>query len=325
MRRITYRKALNEALHEEMARDERVILMGQDVALYGGIFKVSEGLLNRFGSERVKDTPLSESAIIGGGVGAAITGTRPICELMLADFVGVCMDEIINKAGKWKYMHGGHVNVPMVIRAPLGAKGGGGAEHSQCPEAYFLHAPGLKLVMPSTPYDAKGLLKSAIRDDDPVIFFEHKLLYDVEGEVPEEEYTVPLGSAKVVREGEDITIVATSLMVQKSLLAADILQAKGIEAEVIDLRSLVPLDTKTLFASVQKTSYVAIVHEASKRGGSGAEISAILAEELFFSLKGPILRIGAPDVPIPFSAALEKEYLPNEEKIAEVILESRGY
>jgi pyruvate/2-oxoglutarate/acetoin dehydrogenase E1 component len=320
MRKITYRQALNEAIYEEMDRDVTVFVMGEDVALYGGIFKVTEGLLDKFGQDRVRDTPLSETAIIGGGVGAAITGMRPICELMLADFVSVCFDEIINKAAKWKYMHGGVQNVPLVIRAPIGAKGGGGAEHSQSPEAFFLHAPGLKVVLPSTPYDAKGLLKSAIRDDDPVIFFEHKLLYSMEGEVPEEEYTIPLGSADVKREGTDVTVVATSLMVNKALSAAELLKDKGISAEVLDLRSLVPLDKEAIFGSVRKTGRLVIVHEAGKRGGSGAEISAIVSENIFDSLKAPVKRVAAPDVPIPYSCVLEKEYLPNEEKIINTVI-----
>jgi len=321
MRMITYRQALNEAIYEEMDRDVTVFVMGEDVALYGGIFKVTEGLLDKFGQDRVRDTPLSETAIIGGGVGAAITGMRPICELMLADFVSVCFDEIINKAAKWKYMHGGVQNVPLVIRAPIGAKGGGGAEHSQSPEAFFLHAPGLKVVLPSNPYDAKGLLKSAIRDDDPVIFFEHKLLYSMEGEVPEEEYTIPLGSADVKREGTDVTVVATSLMVNKALSAAELLKDKGISAEVLDLRSLVPLDKEAIFGSVRKTGRLVIVHEAGKRGGSGAEISAIVSESIFDSLKAPVKRVAAPDVPIPYSCVLEKEYLPNEEKIINTVIE----
>jgi len=320
MRKITYRQALNEAIYEEMTRDVKVFVMGEDVALYGGIFKVTEGLLDKFGPDRVRDTPLSETAIIGGGVGAAITGMRPICELMLADFVSVCFDEIVNKAAKWKYMHGGVPNVPLVIRAPIGAKGGGGAEHSQSPEAFFLHAPGLKVVLPSTPYDAKGLLKSAIRDDDPVIFFEHKLLYSMEGEVPEEEYTIPLGSADVKREGTDVTVVATSLMVSKALSAAEILKDKGISTEVLDLRSLVPLDKNAIFDSVRKTGRLVIVHEAGKRGGSGAEISAIVSENIFDSLKAPVKRVAAPDVPIPYSYVLEKEYLPNEEKIINTVI-----
>jgi len=320
MRKITYRQALNEAIYEEMTRDVKVFVMGEDVALYGGIFKVTEGLLDKFGPDRVRDTPLSETAIIGGGVGAAITGMRPICELMLADFVSVCFEEIVNKAAKWKYMHGGVPNVPLVIRAPIGAKGGGGAEHSQSPEAFFLHAPGLKVVLPSTPYDAKGLLKSAIRDDDPVIFFEHKLLYGMEGEVPEEEYTIPLGSADVKREGTDVTVVATSLMVSKALSAAEILKDKGISTEVLDLRSLVPLDKNAIFDSVRKTGRLVIVHEAGKRGGSGAEISAIVSENIFDSLKAPVKRVAAPDVPIPYSYVLEKEYLPNEEKIINTVI-----
>ncbi|MBC7325641.1 MAG: alpha-ketoacid dehydrogenase subunit beta, partial [Moorella sp. (in: Bacteria)] len=249
MRRITYCQALREALQEEMERDIRVFLMGEDVGIYGGNFKVSQGLIDKFGEERVRDTTLAETAIIGAGVGAAITGMRPVCEIMLADFVGVCFDEIYNKAGKWKYMHGCEVNVPIVIRTPMGCRGGGGAEHSQCPEALFLHGPGLKIALPSTPYDAKGLLKAAIRDDDPVVFFEHKLLYDLEGEVPEEEYLVPLGQAAIRREGRDVTILAYSLMVHKALAAAQELAAEGIEAEVVDLRTLVPLDVETILAS----------------------------------------------------------------------------
>lgn len=229
MREISYRDALNEALKEEMERDETVFVMGEDVGKFGGLFGVTRGLFERFGPERVRDTPLSETAIIGAAVGAAAAGQmRPVCELMLADFVGVCIDEIYNKAGKWKYMHSGVTNISMVIRAPMGARGGGGSEHSQCPEALFMHGPGLKMLVPSTPYDAKGMLKSAIRDDDPVLFFEHKLLYGLKGEVPEEEYLVPIGKASVRREGKDVTILAYSLMVHKALEAAEKLQTEGI-------------------------------------------------------------------------------------------------
>ncbi|MEW5920572.1 MAG: pyruvate dehydrogenase complex E1 component subunit beta, partial [Bacillota bacterium] len=282
MREISYVEALNEALKEEMERDETVFMMGQDVGKFGGIFGVTKGLYERFGPERVKDTPLSETAIIGAAVGAAAAGQmRPVCELMLADFVGVCIDEIYNKAGKWKYMHGGAPNISLVIRAPMGAKGGGGAEHSQCPEALFMHGPGLKMLVPSTPYDAKGLLKSAIRDDDPVLFFEHKLLYNTKGEVPAEEYVAPIGKAATRREGRDVTILAYSLMVHKALEAAALLEAEGISAEVIDLRSLIPLDEETILDSVAKTGRAVIVHEANKRGGVGAEISALIAEKGF--------------------------------------------
>ena len=316
MREITYAEALNEALREEMERDDTVFIMGQDVGKFGGIFGVTKGLYEKFGQKRVRDTPLSESAIIGGAVGAAAAGgMRPVCELMLADFVGVCVDEIYNKAGKWKYMHGGIPDISIVVRAPMGAKGGGGSEHSQCPEALFMHGTGLKMLVPSTPYDAKGLLKGAIRDNDPVVFFEHKLLYVLKGQVPADDYLVPIGKAAVRKEGTDVTILAYSLMVHKAIEAALTLEEQGISAEVIDLRSLIPLDLETIFTSVAKTGRVVIAHEANKRGGMGAEISAVISEQCFKELKGPIVRVAAPDVPIPFSPDLEQLYLPNAEKI----------
>jgi len=320
MREITYLEAIREALREEMRRDERVFIMGEDIAVYGGARGVTKGLLEEFGEERVRDTPLSETAIIGAGVGAALTGMRPICELQLFDFAGVCFDEIYNKAGKWRYMHGGEMKVPMVIRGPVGAMSGG-AEHSQCPEALFLHGPGLKLVLPSTPYDAKGLLKAAIRDDNPVLYFEHKRLYGMKGPVPEEEYIIPLGQADIKREGGDVTIIALSYMVHRALEAAANLAQEGIEAEVVDPRTLVPFDKEIVFQSVRKTGRVVIVHEANKRGGAGAEIAALIAEEIFDALRAPIKRVASPDVPIPFSPALERLYLPDVDRITKAVRE----
>ena len=316
MRKISFAQALNEALAQELERDPKVLLMGQDIADFGGIFGVTQGLLKKFGAHRVKDTPLSETAIIGGAVGAAITGfVRPVCELMLADFAAVCYDEIYNKAGKWMYMHGDNMPVPMVIRLPSGSKGGGGSEHSQCVEALFMHGAGLKIVAPSTPFDAKGLLKSAIRDDNPVLFMEHKLLYSQIGEVPEEDYLIPLGEANVVREGRDLSIISYSHMLYHCLEAADELSREGVEAEVIDLRSLLPWDQDCVFQSVRKTNRALVAHEDHRRMGIGAEISSCVHEECFEELKAPVARVGAQDTPIPFSPELEKLCLPGKDHV----------
>lgn len=326
MTTMTYAQALNLALREEMRRDHRVMVMGEDVAVFGGIFGVTAGLIDEFGPTRVRDTPLSETAIIGGGVGAAVTGlVRPVCDLMLADFASVCHDEIYNKAGKWMYMHGDVMPVPLVIRMPIGIRGGGGAEHSQCVESLFMHGPGLKLVAPSTPREARGLLKSAIRDDNPVLFFEHKKLYALEGDVPDSEETVPIGKAAVRRQGRDVTLISYAYMVLPVLEAADRLAEEGIDAEVIDLRSLVPMDEECLFASVRKTGRAVVIHEDSKRLGAGAEISSRIHEACFKDLKAPVIRVGAPDVPIPFSPPLEELYLPNVADIEEASKQSVSF
>ena len=322
MREITYRDALREALRDEMLRDETVFLLGEDIGRYWkGAFKVTKGLAEEFGDERVRDTPISESAIIGVAAGASITGMRPIAEIMFGDLSALAMDQIANQAAKLTYMFGGQTKVPLVIRMPFGAGVNVAAHHSQSLEAWFLHVPGLKIAMPSTPYDAKGLLKTAIRDDNPVMFFEHKLLYNIKGSVPEEEYTVPLGVADVKREGEDVTIVATLYMVHKSLAAAEELSNEGISVEVVDPRTLVPLDKQAIINSVKKTGRIVIVTEDCKTGGVSAEIAAVVAEEAIDYLDAPVKRVAEPDTPIPFSPPLERFVIPDEKKIIGAVKE----
>jgi len=322
LREITYRDALREALREEMLRDETVFLLGEDIGRYWkGAFKVTKGLAEEFGDERVRDTPISESAIIGVATGAAITGMRPIAEIMFGDLSALAMDQIANQAAKLTYMFGGQTKVPLVIRMPFGAGVNIAAHHSQSLEAWFMHVPGLKIAMPSTPYDAKGLLKTAIRDDNPVMFFEHKLLYSIKGPVPEEEYTVPLGVADVKRKGEDVTIVATLYMVNKSLAAAEELSNDGISVEVVDPRTLVPLDKQAIINSVKKTGRIVIVTEDCKTGGVSAEIAAVVAEEAIDYLDAPVKRVAEPDTPIPFSPPLERFVIPDEKKIIGAVKE----
>jgi pyruvate dehydrogenase E1 component beta subunit len=322
LREITYRDALREALQEEMLRDETVFLLGEDVGRYWkGAFKVTKGLAEEFGDERVRDTPISESAIIGVATGAAITGMRPIAEIMFGDLSALAMDQIANQAAKLTYMFGGQTKVPLVIRMPFGAGVNIAAHHSQSLEAWFMHVPGLKIAMPSTPYDAKGLLKTAIQDDNPVMFFEHKLLYSIKGPVPEEEYTVPLGVADVKRKGEDVTIVATLYMVNKSLAAAEELSKQGISVEVVDPRTLVPLDKQAIINSVKKTGRIVIVTEDCKTGGVSAEIAAVVAEEAIDYLDAPVKRVAEPDTPIPFSPPLERFVIPDEKKIIGAVKE----
>jgi pyruvate dehydrogenase E1 component beta subunit len=314
---LTYAGALNLALAEEMRRDGRVWLMGQDIGVMGGVFGVTRGLLDEFGEERVRDTAIVETFIVGGAAGAAMTGTVPVVELQFADFLFIAGDEVLNKLAKWRYMHGGRLQLPVVVRAPMGVLGGVGAEHSQCPEAMLLNTPGLKIAIPSTPADAKGLLKSAIRDPNPVIFLEHKGLYRVKADVPTDpEYLVPLGLASVARTGTDVTIVATGMMVGRSLEAAERLAAEGIEAEVVDPRTLVPFDLDTIALSVRKTAKVMVVHEAPRTGGAGAEIAARIQEELFFSLDAPVVRVAGADTPVPQSPLLEQAVIPSVEAIA---------
>jgi len=332
-RRLTIVEALREALREEMRRDERVILLGEDIGIkggFGGAFTVTLGLSEEFGSQRVLDTPISEAAIAGIATGAALGGLRPVADVQYADFLYLAMDQLANHAAKFRYMSGGKLSVPMVMRAPVGATTRG-AQHGQSLEAFFMHVPGLKVACPSTPYDAKGLLKTAIRLDDPVIFFEHKLLYgskgsrkesggiDVLGVVPEEEYLVPFGQAKILREGTDVTIVANLLMVHKSLLAAKSLAEAGIEAEVIDVRTLVPFDWQTLFDSVGKTGRLVIVEEDNLTGGWGAEVAARVADSCIGYLQGPIKRVAAPDTPVPFAPVMENYYIPSVERIVETV------
>ncbi|MFW6266020.1 MAG: alpha-ketoacid dehydrogenase subunit beta [Halanaerobiales bacterium] len=325
MSKITMRQALNDAIKEEMRRDDKAVVFGEDVAKMGGIQGVTKGLLEEFGGERVFDTPIAEATIIGASLGMALTGLRPITEFQFADFISIAFDEIFNKLGKWRYMHGGNFEVPVTLRLPVGAAGGAGAEHSQSPQALFMHSQGLYLVIPSNPSDAKGLLKQAIRNPNPVLFFEHKLLYDVEGEVEEGDYTIPFGEAVVKREGKDVTVVATAYQLQSALQAAEKLAEEGIDVEVIDPRTLIPLDKQTILESLNKTGRLVIAHEEPKRGGTGAELSAIIAEEAIFNLKAPIKRVAGPDVPIAQNLHLEKYYRPDVEEISAGIKEVMQY
>jgi pyruvate dehydrogenase E1 component beta subunit len=325
MREITYADAVREAMCEEMRRDENVFLMGEDIGVYGGAFGVSKGMLREFGAERVRETPISETAFVGAGVGAALMGMRPIVELMFSDFISVCIDQIINQAAKLRFMFGGAVSAPMVVRAAAGGGTGAAAQHSQSLESLYTNVPGLKVAAPSTPYDAKGLLKSAIRDNNTVIFLEQKKLYRVKGEVPEEEYTIPLGSADVKRAGNDVTIISYGRTAPMCLTAADKLAAEGVHAEVLDLRTLVPLDADAIEKSVKKTRRVVIVHESVEFSGFGAEIAArIAAGETFFHLDAPIKRVGARYCPIPFSPVLEASVFPTPERIESAVRETLG-
>ncbi|HTP51884.1 MAG TPA: alpha-ketoacid dehydrogenase subunit beta [Anaeromyxobacteraceae bacterium] len=304
-----YIKAINEALAEEMARDESVFVVGEDVGGAGGAFSATRDLLARFGARRVRDTPISEAAIVGIATGAAIRGLRPVAEIMFADFLALSMDQIVNQLAKVRYMFGGMYAMPVVIRAPCGGGLNAGPQHSQCVEAWFAGVPGLKVVMPATPHDVKGLLKSAIRDDNPVLFLENKALYALKGDVPEGEYLVPIGKAEVKRAGKDVTVVATSRMVHQSLEAAQGLAGEGIDVEILDLRTITPLDKESIFRSVEKTSRLVVAHEAVKAFGIGAEIVAAVCEELPGRLRAPPCRVGAPFVPVPF--AQERQYLPD--------------
>lgn len=319
MSEITYLQALNDALRQEMERDENVFILGEDVGQFGGCFGVTQGLFEQFGADRLMDTPITESAIVGAAAGAAASGLRPVAELMFVDFIGVSMDQLFNQAAKMRFMFGGKAKVPMTLRMPQGAGIGAAAQHSQCLESWFMNIPGLKVVIPSTPYDAKGLLVSAIRDDNPVVFLEHKLLYGVSGEVPDENYSIEIGKADIKREGSDVTIVATSQMVYSALEAAERLKAEGIEAEVVDPRCLLPLDKDTILESVKKTHALVVVHEAVQFAGPGAEIAAIVAEEAIEYLDAPIKRVGAPFCPVPFSPPLEQHYIPGADDIVEAV------
>lgn len=322
MREITYAQAIKEAMCEEMRKDENVFLLGEDVGLYGGAFGVSVGMYDEFGPERVRDTPISEAVIAGAAVGAAVTGMRPIAEIMFSDFTTISMDQLVNQAAKIRYMFGGKAKVPMVLRAPGGSGTGAAAQHSQSLEAWFCHVPGLKVVIPSTPYDAKGLLKAAIRDDNPVMFFEQKLLYRKKGPVPEEDYEIPLGVADIKREGSDVTVITYGRMVPVCLDAAELLANEGISVEVVDPRTLLPLDKETLIRSAKKTGKVLVVHEACQTGGFGGEIAAVIADsEAFFYLDAPIKRHCGLDVPIPYCPELEKNVVPTVETVAQKIRE----
>ena len=311
---ITYLEAISQALRDEMRRDENVILLGEDIAVFGGAFKVTVGFLDEFGEDRVIDTPSSESGFTGAAGGAAVEGLRPVVEFQFADFIACAFDQIVNYAAKNYYRWG--IPMPVVFRGPAGGGFRGGPYHSQNPEAWFTHVPGLKVVQPSTPYDAKGLLIAAIRDNNPVIYFEHKHLYRrIKEDVPDEDYVVPIGVADVKREGTDLTVVTYGAMVHKSLAVAERLSREGAECEVVDLRSLSPLDRDTFLASVRKTSRALVVHEAQLTGGFGGEVAAIIAQEAFDVLDAPVTRVAALDVPSPFAASLEDAMLPTEEKI----------
>jgi pyruvate dehydrogenase E1 component beta subunit len=316
-REITLGEAVREALAEEMRRDSRVFIMGEDVAEAGTAFKVLSGLVDEFGRDRVLDTPISEAGFTGIAVGAAMTGMRPVVDIMFGDFVGLTMDQMVNQAAKVHYMSGGKWKVPMVMRATLGATRRSAAQHSQSLHAWFCHVPGLKVVLPSTPYDAKGLLKTAIRDENPVVFFEDKMMFRFKGPVPEEEYTIPFGVADIKREGSDITLVATSSMVHVALGAAKLLDEADISAEVIDPRTLWPLDEKTLIDSAKKTSRVIVIDEGYGRYGATAELASVIAEGAFFDLEAPVKRMGAMHVPIPFSPPLEDATVPTEKTVFE--------
>ena len=324
VRQLTLGDAVREALSEELRRDPTVLILGEDIAEAGTAFKVLTGMVDEFGPERILDTPISEPGFTGIAVGAAMTGLRPVVDIMFGDFIGLTMDQMANQAAKIHYMSGGRWRVPMVMRTTLGATRRTAAQHSQSLQAWFCHVPGLKVVMPSTPYDAKGLMKSAIRDDNPVVVFEDKMMYGLKGPVPEEEYTIPLGVADIKREGDDLTIVATSSMVQVALGAANLLEEHDISAEVVDPRTLWPLDEQTILESVKKTSRAIVMDEGYGRYGVMAELAAVIAEGAFFDLEAPVKRIGAMHVPVPFSPPLEDATVPTEEMVFEAAKELCG-
>ena len=324
MAEITYLQAIRDALWEEMERDENVFLLGEDIGVYGGAFKVTEGLMEHFGPRRVLDTPMAETAITGAAIGAALMGMRPVAEMQFADFISCTFDLLVNFAATNHYRWG--ASVPIVIRAPSGGGLRAGPFHSQNPEAWFAHTPGLKVVAPATPYDAKGLLKAAIRDDNPVIYFENKYLYRREkGEVPQEEYQVPIGVADVKRQGRDITLITYGAMLQESLAAAEELAGEGVDVEVVDLRSLKPFDRETVLASARKTGKIAIAHEAFRTCGMGGELAALISEHAFEWLDAPLVRISAPDTPVPYSPPLEDAFRPNAAKIAQALRHLAAY
>jgi pyruvate/2-oxoglutarate/acetoin dehydrogenase E1 component len=319
MKEITVKDALHDAIREEMLRDETVMIIGCDVAVRGNPFGVTRGLLKEFGPKRVRDAPISEAAFTGVGIGAAAMGLRPIVEILYSDWITLAMDQIVNMAAKMRYMFGGKINMPLVIRAPFGAGGGNAAQHSQSFEAWFNHVPGLKVVAPITPYDIKGMLRTAVRDDNPVIFFEHKRAYPMKGQVAEGDYTIPFGRAVIRREGTDVTIVAYSLMSVKAQIAAEELAKESIECEVIDLRSLFPLDYDTVFKSLEKTHRIVVVQEANIRGGLAGDIVAEIVENKFDLLDAPPARVGGLNVPMPYNRGLEAEVIPNEQSIKNAV------
>ena len=318
LREITYADAIREALREEMLRDPNVVLLGEEIGVFNGVYKATRGLLDEFGPDRVRDTPISEAAIAGAAVGLALVGMKPVAEIMYMDFLPLCMDELATQAAKMRFMSGGQLKVPMVLRTQYSLGRQHGAQHSQFTPSWFFQVPGLKVAVPATPYDAKGLLKSAIREQNPVLFIEGGLLYRTKGPVPEEEDTIPLGKADTKKKGDDITIVGVSRLVGEALNAAKKLEEKGVSAEVIDVRTLQPLDLETIVASVKRTSRLLVASDDIKTGGVGAEISAAVTESAFDYLDAPVMRVACPDTPIPFSPPLEQEYMPNAAKIVEV-------
>jgi pyruvate/2-oxoglutarate/acetoin dehydrogenase E1 component len=317
MREITYAEALREALREEMIRNPNVVLLGEEIGVFGGAYKITRGLLEEFGPERVRDTPISEIAIAGAAIGLALTGFKPIAEIMYMDFLPICLDQLATQAAKIHFMSGGGLKVPMVLRTQYSLGRQHGSQHSQFFPSWFFQVPGLKVVLPGTPYDAKGLLKSAIRDEDPVLFVESAVLYRTKGEVPDEEYVIPLGKAEVMRKGDDVTIVGVSRMVGEAMSAAKKLEQRGVSAEVIDIRTLQPLDLETIVESVKRTSRLVVACDDVKSGGVGSEISAAVLESAFDYLDAPIIRVACPEMPIPFSPTLEQMYMPSAEKIVE--------
>jgi pyruvate dehydrogenase E1 component beta subunit len=319
---ITFLQAISQALREEMQRDEKVFLLGEDMGVYGGCFGATRGFLEEFGPERIMDTPISENSFSNIAVGAAMAGYRPVVEFMFSDFITVAFDAIANQAAKQRFMLGGQVQVPVVFRTPAGSGTGAAAQHSQSLEALLCHIPGLKVIMPSTPYDAKGLLKAAIRDNNPVVFFEHKLGYAVKGEVPEESYVLPIGKADIKRPGKDVTIISYSYTIHKCLEAAKKLEEDGVDAEILDLRTLSPLDKSAIIESVKKTGRVLITHEAVQKFGVGAEVAAIIADsDAFFHLDRPVRRLGGEDIPIPYTPTLERMVVPQAETIYAAVKE----
>lgn len=320
---FTYAQALNEALREEMARDRSVLLLGEDIGEFGGVYTVTKGLIEKFGPDRVIDTPISEGGFVGAALGLALTGYRPVVELMFVDFLFVAGDQLFNHVGKFRYISGGRRKVPLVLRTQQGAAGGKAAQHSQSLEAFFCHMPGWIVVAPSNAADAKGLLKTAIRDDNPVAFLEHKALYFQKTAVPEEDYTVPVGKARIVREGRDVTLISYSKALQLALGAADELAKDGVEAEVIDLRTLKPFDLETILASVARTNRAVVVHEAQRLGGFGAELASTIQEKGFYDLEAPVARVAALDTPIPYNRRLEAKVLPQVEDVIAVVRAQR--
>ncbi|RIK87346.1 MAG: alpha-ketoacid dehydrogenase subunit beta [Hyphomicrobiales bacterium] len=335
MARKTYREAINQALDQEMARDDRVILIGEDIAggtgasgaqdAWGGVMGVTKGLIGKYGPERVLDTPISELALVGAGAGAAATGLRPVVELMFNDFLGVCLDQLMNQAAKFRYMFGGRVRAPLVVRTQYGAGLRAAAQHSQTLYSIFAHIPGLKVAVPSNPYDAKGLLMSAIRDDDPVIFMEHKAMYDDIGEVPDEAYTVPFGEGRVLQEGKDVTVIAIGRMLQTAEKAIQAARADGIRCSLVDPRTISPLDEGLILEMAAETGRVVIVDEANPRCGVAADIASLICEQAFGDLQAPVVKVTAPHTPVPFAPVLEDAYLPSAERIAAAIKQVRAY